>query len=69
MSNSGLRIILDQRDKLFWFSIHERGELHESARGFATAIEAVEQADLYRRLLKLDKHRQREREKRAAENQ
>jgi len=67
--NDGLRIILDLRGNLYFFSIHERGELYESGRGFTTAQECLEQADLHRRLTKLGRWRDQEKAKRIAENQ
>jgi hypothetical protein len=69
MSNDGLRITLDLRGNLYWWTLTTGGQQHESSRGYTTPVEAVEQCDLYRRLLKLDKWRAREKEKRLAENQ
>jgi hypothetical protein len=70
MSNIGLRFVVELRDgNSYWWALTTGGTLHESARGYSTAVEALEQADLYRRLLKLDKWRAKEKEKRLAENQ
>src|SRR5262245_26213392 len=35
-----LRITLDQRGKLFFWSLTERGEQHESFRGYTTLLES-----------------------------
>jgi hypothetical protein len=67
--NTGLRISLDLRGSLFWFTITLGGEQHESSRGYTTAVEALEQAELYRRLLRLAKMREAEKVKRLAESQ
>ena len=50
--NEGLRIVLDLRGGKFWWTLTERGEQHESRRGYSTLHEAVEHAELYRRMLK-----------------
>jgi len=62
-----LRITLDQRGKLFFWSLTERGEQHESFRGYTTLLESCR--DLYRRLLGLAKWREQEKQKRPAERQ
>jgi hypothetical protein len=64
--NDGLRIIFELRGTLYWFVITERGEQHESARGFTTLHEALEHAELHRRLFKLGRWRDQERAKRQA---
>ena len=65
--NDGLRITLDRRGRLFYWTLTEHGQEHSSSRGYTTLVEAVEQADLYRQALKFG--RWREKEKRLAENQ
>jgi hypothetical protein len=67
--NSGLRITIDLRGKLFWFTLTLGGQQHESSRGYQSAVEALEQAELYRRLLRLAKMREQEKVKRLAESQ
>jgi hypothetical protein len=69
LSNDGLRITLELRGTLYWFAITERGELHDSARGYSTLGEALEHAELHRRLLKLGRWREQEKTKRLAGNQ
>lgn len=59
--NDGFRLVIDQRDRFYFFTIHDRGEMHESSKGYSSLLEAVEQADLYRRLAKLGRWRDKER--------
>jgi hypothetical protein len=66
--NSGLRITLDARGSLYWWTLTTGGQQHDSARGYSTAAEALEQCELYRRLLKLGKWREQDKAKRLAEN-
>ncbi len=69
MSNTGLRIIIELRGNLYWFTITQHGEQHDSGRGYTSTQECLEQAELYRRLLRLGKWREQEKAKRLAENQ
>jgi hypothetical protein len=66
--NSGLRIVLDLRGKLFWWSFTQGGQLHESSRGYTTAAEALEQCELHQRLLRQAKWREADKARRLAEN-
>ena len=50
--NDGLRVVLDLRGGKFWWTLNERGEQHESGRGYSTLHECVEHCELYRRMLK-----------------
>jgi hypothetical protein len=64
--NTGMRYTIDLRGSLYWFTLTWGGAQHESSRGYTTAVEALEQAELYRRLLKLGKWREQEKLKRLA---
>jgi hypothetical protein len=66
--NTGLRIALDLRGSLFWFTITRGGEQHESSRGYTTASEALSESELYLRLLRIGKRREQDRARRLAEN-
>jgi hypothetical protein len=69
MANSGLRFVVELRDDgRYWFSFTDRGELREGQKGYASLEEAAQEAALHHRLVKLARWREREREKRLAEN-
>jgi hypothetical protein len=65
MSNSGFRIIIDQRGPTYWWSFTQNGQRHEASRGYSTLNECVDQVDLHRRLLRLAKMREADKAKAA----
>ena len=67
--NTGLRIVLELRGKEFWWSFTQGGMQYEGSRGHPTPAEALEEAELHQRLLRLAKWRNQERARRLAENQ
>ena len=54
--NDGLRCTIDRRSGRYFWSITDLGELHEDKRGYDTSIEAVNEADQYRRQIELGRY-------------
>jgi hypothetical protein len=70
MSNIGIRFVIELRDDdRYWFSFTDRGELHQGGKGYSSLEEAAQEAALHHRLVKFARHRAREKERRAADNQ
>src|SRR5262249_43435017 len=51
--NDGLRYTIDRRSGRYFWSLTDLGELHQGKRGFDTPLEAVSDADQYRRKIEL----------------
>ena len=51
LSNDGLRYIIDRRGNRYYWSFNDLGEEYKSQRGYETPLEAVSEADQYRRMI------------------
>ncbi len=67
MANDGFRIVIERRDRYFYWSFTESGELHESKRGHDSITAAAQDAEHYVRMLKLGRYWQSRRDKAASD--